>query len=280
MARGMARLGKSWGVKATAWAVLPLGAVLLLAWWGTGSAGAAGDLSNSDSNDLHSAVAYAELVSSLGIVLGSVAAGICFVGAAMQRSMRSWAFFILGGVLSTILLLDDVFVIHSAAVAPMLGVAASVTYAIYAALAGMYVLAFRRRILSGAVVPLAGALGLLATAMMLDMLLPTEPMLADSIRLLGIGCWGTYFAVTGLAQAPAGPGGQAGPAGQALALRPIGEPLTGSATALGVLAELAREAADRRDQARADRLPDIIAVTTEAWSVPPKVTVRAWRRAA
>ena len=271
MARGMARVGTGWGFRATAWAVGPLAAVLLLAWWGTGSAGAGAAALTRDANELHNAPVYAGLVSGLGVVLWSAAAGLCFVCAAMQRSMRAWTFFMLGGLLSTILLLDDVFVMRSALFARRLGVGEWMAHATYAALAGMYLLAFRRRILSGAVVPLAGALGLFATAMMLDLLLPSEAMLADSIRALGIGCWGTYFAVTARTREPAG---------QALALRPRAEQLTGSAAALGVLEELAREAADRRDQARADRLPDIISVTTQAWSIPPKVTVRAWRRAA
>lgn len=271
MARGMARVCTGWGLRATAWAVGPLAAVLLLAWWGTGGAGAAGEPVASDSSNLRGAPAYAGLVCSLAVMLWSAVTVFCFCRAAMQRSIRAWTFFAMAGLITTIPLLDDVLMASSAAIARMLGMTESVAYIAYAAVTGMYLLAFRRRILSGAVAPLAGALGLFATAMMLDLLLPAEAMLADSIRVLGIGCWGTYFAARARTQQAVE---------QALVVCPRAEALTGSAAALGVLAECAREAADRRDQARADRLPDIIAVTTQAWSIPPKVTVRAWRRAA
>ena len=98
MARGMARLGKSWGVKATAWAVLPLGAVLLLAWWGTGSAGAAGDLSNSDLNDLPSAVDTATEQA---------------VQQSLDRLLAGRTTFIVAHRLSTILKADCILVIEA-----------------------------------------------------------------------------------------------------------------------------------------------------------------------
>lgn len=144
-------------------------------------------------------------VSNLGAILWSAAASVCLFTAALPGrrdvpgNMR--AFILAGGLLTLMLLFDDLFMLHEHVYTRLLGIREKFVFAIYGGLTLAYLAAFRMRIMqSGAVLYLAAALGLFAVSLFVDRLPDTVPpmhhLYEDGSKFLGIVSWlGFHVAV-------------------------------------------------------------------------------------
>jgi hypothetical protein len=246
------------GAAVALWWVVPLSALLLIAYVAARATGTDIAAFTHDANALRRLPFYAGLLSNVGVMLWAATAGVCLFCAAVQgRGQR--AFFLLGGLLTAVLLLDDLFMLHGEVFDAVLGVPEPLTYATYVAAAAGYLLAFRRKILSTAFVPLAASLALFGVSVVCDVAFPQHELLEDGCKLLGIGCWSAYFVTTGIAHVRAG-----ALATKLSSLELADETqLQDAATALAAMADFVRAAAAaecQRDQ-NATRLSDVAGVT-------------------
>lgn len=146
---------------------------------------------------------YTGAISSLGAVLWSATAGICFfthslLGRAEPRAGER-SFLAASGLLTSLLLTDDLFQVHEEVVPNHLGVSEKVVLAAYALLALRWLYVYRATILAGDYPVLALALGCFAISVGIDQLAreaPTTIFLEDCAKFLGIVTWLTFFVLT------------------------------------------------------------------------------------
>ena len=189
----------SWGVRAALGWTAPLALLMtgvVVAGRATGIPVAQFTL---DVNSVYRVPFYVGLVSNVGILLWAATAGVCLFCAAAtrtssQNSPGERAFFLLGGLLTTLLLLDDLFMLHQDVFEGVFGIPEKLTYAGYGVAAAAYMVAFRRKIFSSPCLPLVAAMGLFAASIVIDLVAPHRELFEDGAKLLGIGCWAGYFA--------------------------------------------------------------------------------------
>ena len=149
---------------------------------------------------------YTGLVSNLGVLGWTVAASVGFLGAWIAASGgRPGAVSMLrgGALLSSILLLDDLFQIH-VVVEPLFGISKPVVYAAYLVLTGCWALTELSEIRRTRYELLLAAGAAFFTSVVVDQtgrgvigLSPSVSLLAeDAAKFLGVLAWAQYFAVT------------------------------------------------------------------------------------
>lgn len=139
------------------------------------------------------------LVSNLGMVAWTGAA-VAFLGAGyvlrrLDAPRDRIALLISGGLLTAVLLIDDLFLIHERTLEDRLGVPQAVTLAIYGVMAVAWAIVFRQQLRSTpfvlAAVALAG-LGVSAVVDLVDSGRWYEPVLEDGSKFLAILAWAVY----------------------------------------------------------------------------------------
>lgn len=159
-----------------------------------------------DPNSLNKVPWYTGLVSNLGILGWTTATATGFFGAWVARyGHRAAASTMLarGAVLSTILLLDDLFQLH-VVVKPLFGVAKPMVYLGYLVVAGWWVTTQRREISRTRAELLLASVGAFATSVVTDQLgsglfgmSPANALLLeDACKFLGVLAWAQYFVLT------------------------------------------------------------------------------------
>jgi hypothetical protein len=144
---------------------------------------------------------YLGFLSNLGIILWSAAAAVClFAFSLLSRRGASGdirAFVLLGGLISLLLLLDDLYMLHEYFY-PRLGIFEKLAFAGYGVLVLVYLIGFRRKIGDTRFVYLFCALGFFALSLIIDRLpetmLPMHHLFEDGSKFLGIVCWLSYQA--------------------------------------------------------------------------------------
>ena len=145
---------------------------------------------------------YTGAISNLGILIW--ATGIALAGAGAWVAHRigrmSAARFLAAGVLATlILLLDDVFRVHSGPLARLVG-SKTLAQLIVVSPVMVWLGVFRRDILRTRSILLGAALGAMACSVAVDVLFDpggdTGLLLEDGLKFLGILAWAQYFALT------------------------------------------------------------------------------------
>ena len=149
----------------------------------------------------------AGVLSSLGIILWSATASICYFAAATLRNTKQggvfW-FLLCSALLSSYLLFDDFFRIHEALSRVYLGVSAKAVYAAIGVAVFTYLIAFRRLILQTRFIVLLLAIGFLSSSVVMDVihnpwLMPLgdwQFFFEDGAKWLGIASWCSYYAHT------------------------------------------------------------------------------------
>lgn len=154
-------------------------------------------------------VPWTGAVSSLGMVIWSAAAALCFFGGAMARRLRrsNWLslFLYCSGGVTVLLLLDDLFQIHENA-PDLFGFSEDLFLALYVVVIGGYLLTFRRQILQTDYALFILALGIFGLSIIVDVIPAMELLrevydgldylLEDGAKLTGITLWLAYFAHT------------------------------------------------------------------------------------
>lgn len=159
-----------------------------------------------DPNSVNKVPWYTGLISNLGILGWTTATATGFFGAwvAHYGSRPSAATLLRrGAVLSTILLLDDLFQLH-VAVKPLFGVSKPMVYVAYLAVAAWWAVTQRREIRRTRSELLVAAVLAFGTSIVADQI--AEPLLGlgpqtalvveDAAKFLGVLAWAQYFVLT------------------------------------------------------------------------------------
>lgn len=156
---------------------------------------------------------YSGALAILGLFGWCATAAVCFFAAALHRRYRKpraeTAFLVGGGLLSTLLLVDDAFLIHEVVGPYHLGLSDEVLIGIYALATLAFLLTCRAVILRSDYLLLLLALGCLAASAGIDKLHdfgllavigmadgPAGYLFEDTLKLLGLAGWFGYFAWT------------------------------------------------------------------------------------
>jgi len=144
--------------------------------------------------------------SSLGVLMWCAAVTLCFFTAAVLRGAIApgyFLFLIASGLLSSYLLLDDLFQFHEKLAIQYLGIRQKYVLAGLAVAVGAYLLGFRRIIAATPYALLALALAFLSVSAVIDMVIlklwPQQGeigiFLEEGSKWLGIAAWCGYFAL-------------------------------------------------------------------------------------
>ena len=145
---------------------------------------------------------YVGLLSNLGVLAWTVAAASALGGAwvAQQTRRPSAARFLgWGGLAATLLLLDDLFLLHSSAIPKTLGVSKVVGLAVVIAPTLIWLARFPHEIVRTRWLILTCALSCFAFSVASDQALlpgPSSLLLEDGSKLLGVLAWMVYFVIT------------------------------------------------------------------------------------
>lgn len=199
------RGGQHLATTLTVWYGPPLALIVFIAWVSVQTKVPVSDFTR-DPTAVLQASPFVGLLSNLGVLLWCTATAVCLFCAAVLRcqSLREEAprFFLAAGLLTLLLLVDDLFRLHDFILPTYGGLAQEAFYLSYGGLAGLYLIRFRVVLLKTDFPLLVAALGLLGSSVLLDVLpetlLPWHFLVEDGLKLLGIVGWAGYWASTGL----------------------------------------------------------------------------------
>jgi hypothetical protein len=146
------------------------------------------------------------VISNIGILFWCSAAAICFFCSAirwMNKKTMNSKFLLFSGLITLLLLLDDLFMLHEAIIPKYLHVPEIAVYSGYLALILIYLLKFREDILKAEYTLLLIALGFFALSMISDVFLhhsDFECLVEDGFKLFGIVTWFLFFIRTSFIQ--------------------------------------------------------------------------------
>ena len=148
--------------------------------------------------------AYIGFVSSVGAVGWSLGCGACLI-AALTLDGRARLAFVCGGLLTAILLADDLFLIHEVYV-EIVGLPPESMPLAYAALAIAYIAFFRDVLRVHGVWLLLLALALFAVSAAVDTALEEDApfIVEDGAKLFGIVTWSGFFVAAAVVELRAG----------------------------------------------------------------------------
>jgi hypothetical protein len=143
---------------------------------------------------------YAGILSNVGILLWCATAAICFFCAAVLKGddpMGVWRLFLcMSGVLTSLLLFDDLFQMHKIFYPILFHLSEILVYGMYGLFAFWYLIYFRKQIRETEFLLLVFALVFFVLAVIFDtfnLLRGGNTAFSDGLKLLGIVSWFTYF---------------------------------------------------------------------------------------
>ena len=147
---------------------------------------------------------FVGLISNMGILLWCAAGTLALFGAAALWKSKFknnvMVFLFWSALLTSFLMLDDLLLLHEEVLPGYFGIPEHLVFALYVALAALYLWRFRRQILSTDYALMIIALGFFAGSVFIDVL-PTPPTdisfaIEDTLKFFGIIAWFGYFART------------------------------------------------------------------------------------
>lgn len=143
---------------------------------------------------------YIGFLSQVGALVWCTTAAICFFSAAMlsqrDRSARIVQFLVASGLITMMLLVDDLFQLHETVAELSLGVSEHVVYGLYVLITAGYLVRFRQTIRRTQYWPLVLCALWFAGSILID-LLPNESQwsyfVEDGLKFCGIVTWCAYF---------------------------------------------------------------------------------------
>ncbi len=140
---------------------------------------------------------YTGCLSNLGILGWAYAASVFFFG--WQQALEHSAskghtnFLFCSWIISTVLTLDDLFILHEDVFPSVLGIQEEAVYALYFALIAAYLLAFQKILRNKLAAILIPALLFFGLSIVLDEIVTQLPLvLEEGAKLLGILTWAFY----------------------------------------------------------------------------------------
>ena len=164
-----------------------------------------------DPVQIFDAPAYTGILSNVGAIIWAVTAGICLFSATVSRAVTRAddhaRYLLAAGLFTTLLLLDDVFILHEMDYG---GVPEESVFVLYASVVLWLVIRFRSVLLQTRVIFLVLAFLCFGMPLLLD-LTPLETttsvlpyrsvyLFEDGAKFAGIVSWATYFVSVSVAQ--------------------------------------------------------------------------------
>ena len=145
---------------------------------------------------------YLGFFSYIGILFWCAATTLCFFMYYLCDDhtitlKRKKLFLLYSGLISGLLLFDDLFLLHEAVFPIYFHIPKNVVYLIYVNFIIAYVLIFRNELMQSEYLILVIAFGLIGIAQFVDLLpmpIPEDSFLEDGVKLFGIVTWFTYYA--------------------------------------------------------------------------------------
>lgn len=143
---------------------------------------------------------YFGFLSNFGALIWAAAAAICFLGyiASRQRShpIGNSSFLLVSGLLTTLLLMDDFFLLHEEVIPIYLGIPEKLFVASYGLIILLYLIIYRNTVLKSEYPLLGSSFFFLGFSMGLDLVpfsIPGRYIFEDGAKFLGIVTWLLYF---------------------------------------------------------------------------------------
>jgi hypothetical protein len=153
-----------------------------------------------DANAVLHAPFYIGIVSTLGFILWGATITICFFSYFFLRRVVPGAkdalFLLCSGLLSLLLLSDDMLQMHEVVYPLIFGIDEKIVYMIYGALTLLYLIYFRDSILRNEYPLLIIALGIFGISMAAEIFLNSlhgQVFIEDGAKFVGIAMWLAYF---------------------------------------------------------------------------------------
>ena len=149
------------------------------------------------------------VISNIGILLWSATAAIClFCWVLLLRTRKHsetrW-FFFSGGILTSVLLLDDLFLLHERLYPMYFGITDKIILPLYSLLLLSFIIGFKRQILKTRFYLLFFAICFFGVSLLVDRLpeslLPWHHLFEDGSKFFGIVSWFGYFITSGFQEA-------------------------------------------------------------------------------
>lgn len=144
---------------------------------------------------------YLGFFSHFGILFWCGTAILCFYTRIILRntsiSSEKLKFLLYSGLVTSLLLFDDLFLLHENVFPEYLNMNKGTVYVIYVNIIVLYLFIFRSEILQSEYIILVLASALIAISQFVDMLpmpLPEDSFLEDAVKLFGIVTWFIYYA--------------------------------------------------------------------------------------
>lgn len=147
---------------------------------------------------------YIGMLSNIGMVLWSSAASICFfafIYNKQKRNTKFQVFFLFSAILTTVLLLDDLFMLHEFVLPKYLFIPENLIIGVYGLSVLLYFILFRKIFSETYYLPLVLSLIFFALSIGFDFyprVLPWHYLFEDGLKFLGIVGWLAYFSKTSL----------------------------------------------------------------------------------
>lgn len=141
-------------------------------------------------------------ISNLGILFWCAASVISFFAATilLKKNINKKFFFMLfSGLITFILLMDDLFMLHEEIFPKMFNISEKIVYSSYLAMMAVYFIIFRYEIIKSDFSVLFLACGFFALSIGADVILPQKGiqfLIEDGFKLFGIIIWLVFFAKT------------------------------------------------------------------------------------
>jgi len=144
---------------------------------------------------------YLGFFSYIGILFWCGAAMYCFFTHLLlpktDANKRSISFLLYSGLISTMLMFDDLFLLHEIVLPEYFYLNENVVYLIYVNIIIFYLVLFRDELMRTEYIILVIASGLIGISQFVDSLpmpIPEDSFLEDAVKLFGIVTWFTYYA--------------------------------------------------------------------------------------
>lgn len=143
---------------------------------------------------------YLGFFSYIGILFWCGAAVLCFFSNVILpdtiQNKRTRSFLLYSGLISTLLMFDDLFLLHEIVLPEYFYLPEKLVYVIYVNIIVFYLVLFRDELLKSEYIILIAASGLIGISQFVDLLpmpIPEDSFLEDAVKLFGIVTWFTYY---------------------------------------------------------------------------------------
>ncbi|MBL0341042.1 MAG: hypothetical protein IPP71_09025 [Bacteroidetes bacterium] len=143
---------------------------------------------------------YLGFFSYIGILFWCATSVICFFTRSLiaenPSQIRVKHFLLYSGLISGLLLFDDLFMFHENVLPVYFSLPKNVVYLIYINIILVYVIMFRSELLISEYIILIIASGLIGISQFVDLIpmpIPEDSFLEDAVKLFGIVTWFTYY---------------------------------------------------------------------------------------